>query len=55
MLHSLQESKSDASLLLLLLPQQQQQTTQFQRVDYISVICNKCLYAYMPHTYATVN
>ena len=42
-------------------PQKQQKITQFlmstapKRVDCISVIYNKFLYAYMPHTYATVN
>ena len=42
-------------------PQQQQKTAQLsmriapKRVDCISVIYNTFIYAYMPHTYATVN
>ena len=60
MLHSLQKTKFDALLLLLLLKTtqtkvKQQQTQQQKRVDWISVIYNKFLYAYMPHTYAAVN
>ena len=66
MLHSLQETKSDASLLFLLQPTQTKfkqnnkqhsssMRTTPKRVAYISVIYNKFLYAYMPHTYATVN
>ena len=60
MLHSLQKTKFDALLLLLLLKTtqtkvKQQQAQQQKRVDYISVIYNKFLYAYMTHTYAAVN
>ena len=68
MLHSLQETKSDASLLLLLLQPTSSNNhsnnnkqysssmrTAPKRVDYISVIYNKFLYAYMPHTYTTVD
>ena len=42
-------------------PQKQQKTTQSsmriapKRVDCISVIYNTFIYAYMPHTYPTVN
>ena len=60
MLHSLQKTKFDALLLLLLLKTtqtkvKQQQAQQQKRVDYISVIYNKFLYAYMTHIYAAVN
>ena len=71
MLHSLQETKCDALPLLLLQPNQtkfkQQKSQQQQkknsssmriapkRVNCISVIYNTFMYAYMPHTYPTVN
>ena len=71
MLQSLQEIKYDALLLLLYnlirrtsssnnhsnnkKQHNSSMRTAPKQVDYISVISNKFLYAYMPHTYTAVN